>query len=246
MKLVSVIIPYYKKKKYFSKTINSVLSQTYRNIEIIIVYDDSDVSEFNFLSKLKKKHKRIFLHMNKKNMGAGKSRNIGIKIAKGSYIAFLDADDYWKKDKISKQLIFMKKKKSDISHTSYNIINESGKKISHRVARNQNFLKLIKSCDIGLSTVMLKKNIINNKFKFSNLKTKEDFVLWLMLTKSGRMIHGLNKNLTNWRKTPQSLSSSTFRKLIDGYSVYRKYLKFGFIKSFYFLVILSLNFLKKL
>ena len=60
MKLVSVIIPYYKKKKYFSKTISSVLSQTYKNIEIIIVYDDSDVSEFNFLSKLKKKTQKNF------------------------------------------------------------------------------------------------------------------------------------------------------------------------------------------
>ena len=245
MKLVSVIIPYYKKKKYFSKTIGSVLSQTYRNIEIIIVYDDSDLSEFKFLSKLKKKHKRILLHMNKKNIGAGASRNLGIKIAKGSYIAFLDADDYWEKDKVSKQLIFMKKKKSDISHTSYNIINESGKKISYRPAKDQSFLKLIKSCDIGLSTVMLKKKIINKKFKFPNLKTKEDFVLWLMLTKSGRTIHGMNEKLTNWRKTPDSLSSSPFRKLIDGYNVYRKYLKFGFVKSFYFLMILSLNFLKK-
>ena len=245
MKLVSVIIPYYKKKKYFSKTISSVLSQTYRNIEIIIVYDDSDLSEFKFLSKLKKKHKRILLHINKKNIGAGASRNLGIKIAKGSHIAFLDADDYWKKDKISKQLIFMKKKKSDISHTSYNIINESGKKISYRPAKDQSFLKLIKSCDIGLSTVMLKKKIINKKFKFPNLKTKEDFVLWLMLTKSGRTIHGMNEKLTNWRKTPNSLSSSSFRKLIDGYNVYHKHLKFGFIKSFYFLLILSLNFLKK-
>ena len=83
-----------------------------------------------------------------------------------------------------------------------------GKIISTRIAKNQNFLKLIKSCDIGLSTVMLKKKLLNNKIKFPNLKTKEDFVLWLMLTKSGKIIHGMNKNLTNWRKTPQSLSSS--------------------------------------
>ena len=245
MKLVSVIIPYYKKKKYFSKTINSVLAQTYRNIEIIIVYDDLDISEYKFLVNFKKKHKKILIHMNKKNIGAGLSRNVGIKLAKGSYLAFLDADDYWKKDKISKQLNFMERKKSDISHTSYNIINESGKIISKRIAKNQNFLKLIKSCDIGLSTVILKKKLINNKIKFPNLKTKEDFVLWLMLTKSGKTIHGMNKNLTNWRKTPQSLSSSTYRKLIDGYNDYRKYLKFNFIKSFYFLIILSLNFLKK-
>ena len=245
MKLVSVIIPYYKKKKYFSKTINSVLAQTYRNIEIIIVYDDEDISEYKFLLKLKKKHKKISILVNKKNLGAGLSRNAGIKIAKGEYIAFVDADDYWEKNKISKQLTFMKKNKSDISHTSYNIIDEFGKKISYRIAANQNFLKLIKSCDIGLSTVMLKKKLINDKIKFPNLKTKEDFVLWLMLTKKGITIHGINDKLTNWRKTPNSLSFSTYRKLVDGYNVYRRYLKFGFIKSFYFLMILSLNFLKK-
>ena len=245
MKLVSVIIPYYKKKKYFSKTINSVLAQTYRNIEIIIVYDDEDISEYKFLLKLKKKHKKISILVNKKNLGAGLSRNAGIKIAKGEYIAFVDADDYWEKNKISKQLTFMKKNKSDISHTSYNIVDEFGKKISYRVAKNQNFLKLIKSCDIGLSTVILKKKLLNDRIQFPNLKTKEDFVFWLMLTKKGNTIHGLNEKLTYWRKTPFSLSSATFRKLIDGFNVYRRYLKFGLVKSFYSLIILSLNFLKK-
>ena len=245
MNLVSVIIPYYRKKKYFERTLNSILSQSYKKIEIIIIYDDANLQELTFLKKIIKKNKRISIIVNKKNLGAGLSRNIGINASKGKFIAFIDADDIWKKDKIYQQLKFMKKNSYKISHTSYEIINHNNKKLSQRTAKNLDFINLSKSCDIGLSTVILEKKLIKNKIKFPNLKTKEDFVLWLKITSKGTVIHAIDKNLTKWRKAPKSLSSSVVRKLIDGYMVYRKYLKYNVFKSIYFLIVLSLNFLKK-
>ena len=132
----SIIIPYFKKKKFFKKTINSVLNQTYKNFEIIIVYDDEDKRDLYFIKQLMKNDKRFRLIVNKKNLGAGESRNKGIKMAKGKYICFIDADDVWKNNKLEIQINFMRKKKVLISHSSYQIINERNKVIGHRIAEN--------------------------------------------------------------------------------------------------------------
>ena len=105
MDLVSIIIPYYKKKKYISTTINSAICQSYKNIEIIIVYDDENYDDLKLLEEIKKKDERIRIIKNKKKMGAGLSRNIGISSSTGNYIAFLDADDTWEADKLSLSLI---------------------------------------------------------------------------------------------------------------------------------------------
>ena len=126
MDLVSIIMPYYKKKKYIKIAINSVIRQTYKNFELIIIYDDGSKEDLNFLKKIVKKDKRIKLFVNKKNLGAGRSRNKGIKLSKGNFIAFLDSDDLWKKNKLKKQIIFMKKNGIDASHTSYNMVIISG------------------------------------------------------------------------------------------------------------------------
>ena len=128
----------------------------------------------------------------------------------------------------------MEKNKISISHTSYNIINEFSKKISFRKAKNLKYKDLIYSCDIGLSTVMIKKKLLL-KNHFPKLKTKEDYVLWLKLSKKGHIFYSINEKLVLWRQTPNSLSSSILQKLFDGYRVYRTYLKFSFVKSLYHL-----------
>ena len=244
MMLVSIIIPYYKKKDYIKKTINSILKQTYKKFEIIIINDEPGELSKNILSFLKKKDSRIKIINNKKNIGAGKSRNKGINIAKGKYIAFIDSDDLWKKNKLLKQIEFMRKKNIEISHTSYEIIDDDLVTRGTRQAKLMNYKELIKSCDIGLSTVIIKKSLIKN-LRFPNLKTKEDYVLWLEIAKKGKTIHALNTKLTQWRKSKNSLSSSVVRKLTDGYYVYRHHLKFSVIKSLYSLLVLSINFLNK-
>ena len=245
MELVSIITPYYKKKKYIELTINSVLQQTYKNFELIIIYDDQNKEDLNLLKNLTKKDKRIKLYINKKNLGAGGSRNKGIKLSQGSLIAFLDADDLWTRNKLKKQIFFMKKSLVDISHTSYHIINSDNKIIGNRIAKDMNHKLLLSSCDIGLSTVIMKKEIITNKIKFANINTKEDYVLWLKITLNNKKIFALKNNLTKWRKLNDSLSASKIQKLYDGYLVYRKYMNFSLVKSFIHLILLSFNYALK-
>ena len=247
MDLVSVIIPYYKKRNFVKEAIISVLNQSYDNLEILLIFDDTNLNDFDFLKEIAKLDKRINLIKNNTRLGAGLSRNVGIEQSNGKYIAFLDADDIWSQDKLKDQIFFMKKNNYQISHTSYYITNEKNKIIGQRKARDLLSLnEVLKSCDIGLSTVIIEKNIIlKNEIKFPELVTKEDFVFWLMLFKKNYKFYAYDKNLTNWRDSRNSLSSSTIQKLIDGYKVYNHYMNFNMIKSIYFLICLSLNYLKK-
>ena len=137
--VVSVIIPYHKKKEFFLKTINSVINQSYKKFEIIIIYDDHDLTELNFIKKIKRKYKKIKLIINKKILGPGLSRNKGILFSRGEYIAFCDADDIWNKDKLKNQIKFMKSNNLNFSHTNYFVINKFGKKIgSFKVKKKLN------------------------------------------------------------------------------------------------------------
>ncbi len=247
MDLVSVIIPYYKKRNFVKKTLISVINQSYENFEIFIIYDDTNLNDFEFLKETAKIDNRIKIIKNNANLGAGFSRNIGIDRSNGKYIAFLDADDTWSPDKLQSQISFMKKNNYKITHTSYYIVDDKKKIIGFRKARDLVSIdEILKSCDIGLSTVILEKNLlVDDKIKFPQLKTKEDFVFWLMLFKKKHNFFALDMYLTNWTDTKNSLSSSTFQKLKDGYRVYNQYMNFNIVKSLYYLFCLSLNYLKK-
>ena len=244
--LVSVIIPYHKKIDFIDKSIDSVLNQTFQNFEIILIYDDNEFDELDYIKNLANKDPRIKLIINKKKLGAGVSRNIGIDHGKGSLIAFIDADDMWKKNKLEIQVEFMEKNNLLFCHTSYEIIDKNNLIKGYRKARDFYEVKdLLKSCDIGLSTVILHKKIFSDKLKFPSLKTKEDFVLWLKVLDHDIKISSIDKPLTSWRKLDVSLSSSIIQKLSDAFKVYNYYMNFSFIKTCYYVVCLSINFIRK-
>ena len=243
--LVTIIIPYYKKKKFFKKTIKSVLRQTHKNFKIFLIYDDVDKSELPFVKFTLRKIKNVKIIFNKKNLGAGYSRNIGIKKSNSRLIAFLDSDDTWHKDKLKKQIKFMKMKKVDFSFTDYSIIDKNEKKIKIiKAPKIITYQNLLFSCDIGLSTVMINARLLK-KEKFPNLKTKEDYLLWIKLSKKKIKMLGINETLASWRQTNNSLSSSIIQKLKDAFLVYNHYLKFNFLKSLILVFLLSINSLTK-
>ena len=247
MDLVSVIIPYHKKRNTVRETLISVINQSYKNLEVLVIYDDTNLNDFEFLKKIAKLDSRIKIIKNETKLGAGFSRNIGIEKSNGKYIAFLDADDTWSLDKLQSQILFMKQNSYKVSHTSYYIVDKNKKIIGQRRARDfLSIADILKSCDIGLSTVILEKNIvIDNKIKFPKLTTKEDFVFWLMVLKKDFKFYAQDKFLTNWSDLENSLSSSTIQKLKDGFRVYNQYMNFNFLKSLYYLICLSINYLKK-
>ena len=243
MKLVTVIIPFYKKKKFILKTLNSILNQSFNKFQILIIYDDNNLKDLFFLKKIK--NKKIKILINKKNLGAGYSRNVGIRKAKTKYIAFCDADDIWHKHKLKKQIFLMEKNNIEFLHSDYKIMNDNNKIIGKmRIQKEMTYNRLLKSCDIGLSTVIIKTKCLKKNL-FSKLKTKEDYALWLKLLRNGIKIEGVNQSLVTWRKNSFSLSSNIEQKFLDAFRLYYIYEKFNFIKSLYLTFRLSMFFLIK-
>ena len=170
---ISVIIPYHRKKKFFQETIDSICSQTFKNIELLVVYDDTDKSELDFVKKTLIKSKLSFsLIINSKNIGVGKSRNKALKKCKGNFVAFCDADDLWIKDKLKFQINFMKKKKLNFSYSSYNIIDSRSKKIGLFMAP-----KIIDylSIDTEGSEYEILKNLYFKNYKFKVITCEHNY-----------------------------------------------------------------------
>jgi teichuronic acid biosynthesis glycosyltransferase TuaG len=245
MMLVTVIMPFFKKKFFFKESYYSALNQNIKNLEIIVIYDDDDRSDIPYIRRVINNDKNTTLLINKKNLGAGISRNLAIKKAKGKYIAFLDCDDIWDKNKIKYQLNFMKSNNLDISYTSYSVIDKFGCQLYDVNIKNKMTYKdFLKSCDIGLSTVVMKKSIFDN-FKFNKIKTKEDYLLWLQLSKSKYKFIGIKKILCFWRCSEGSLSNNIIQKIKDSFRVYYKFEKQSFLKTIISIAVLSFFALKK-
>tara|TARA_B100001027_G_scaffold108059_1_gene74446 strand:- start:80 stop:838 length:759 start_codon:yes stop_codon:yes gene_type:complete len=239
--LVSIIITYYRKQKYLIRTLNSIKKQNYKKYEIIFVFDDYNKKELTFIKKLLKKFKRKKIINNNKNLGVSKSRNIAIKYCNGKYIAFIDADDIWLKNKLKYQISFMDKNSIMFSFSSYGVIDENNKILRYRkVNSNPSYNSLIKNNIIGLSTVVLHKKL-KNKIKFKNLKTQEDFALWLKLLRLNITLYHIKKTLSYWRKTNESLSSNKFQKLRDAFKLFYKYENKNLLNAIYCVLILITN-----
>ncbi len=245
MALVSVIIPYYKKINYIKKTIQSVLNQTFQDFEIIIIYDDIANDDFMLIQKFIKNEPKIKIIKNNKNLGAGISRNIGIQKASGKIIAFLDSDDYWMPHRLERQLNFMLNNKYKFTFCNYKkIINERKKIEVYSKNKKISYNDLLNDCEIGLSTVLLNRDIIEDNL-FPPLKTKEDYLAWLKITKNNIYAYNFQEYLVEWNFSKNSLSSDLFQKLKDGFKVYYIYLRIGFFKSIFFLIMLSFNSIKR-
>lgn len=232
--LVSIIVPVYNAEEFINDTIKTVQDQTYKNWELIMIDDCS--TDRSTEQILKYKSDKIKLIKLKKNSGAAICRNTGIKEAKGRYIAFLDADDLWKKEKLEVQLKFMKDKKCAFSFTGYEFADKDGVgngKIV-KVPEKINYKQALKNTTIWTSTVMFNMNKLKKEdIYMPDVKRGQDTATWWKVLKTGVEAYGLNKNLSIYRRSTGTLSSNKFKALKRTWDLYRNVERLNIFYSLY-------------
>lgn len=178
---ISVIIPVYNAEKYLSEAIESILNQTFTDFELIIINDTSTDKSKEIILSYAKKDSRIVFIDNKKNIGPS-TRNIGFDIAKGEFIALIDADDIALPTRFEKQLdVFHKNPEIGVCATWFTRFGKENKIIKHPVEHDQIKIEMLKGCCIGNPTVMIRKNVLNNLRFQSDFNCSEDYELWSRL-----------------------------------------------------------------
>jgi teichuronic acid biosynthesis glycosyltransferase TuaG len=241
-KKVAIVLPNFNSFQFIAETINSIINQTYKNWNLIIVDDGSDIKTKEILKKYNnnKKIKIIFL---KKNCGAGYCRNLALKLSKSYYVAFIDSDDTWDKNKLKKQINFMKKNKISFSYTNYTAIFQNKiKKI--KLKKRFNFETFINNTSIATSTMIVERTKIKN-IRFPNTKICEDYFFKCRLLKKIEYAYCFNQYLTKYRIRKNSLQSNKFANIYWIWKINKFYNKFNFFKNLRSIFFISLNSLKK-
>lgn len=244
--LVSIITPAYNAAAYIAETIESVLAQTYTNWEMLIVNDCSKDNTPEIVESYAAKDKRIKLLNLKQNSGAAVARNAAIQNAKGRYIAFLDSDDLWKKEKLQKQLNFMQQNGYAFTFTGYEHFKETKENIRNQVQipKSLNYNQALKGNQIGCLTVMLDRKQIPN-IHFTTQK-HEDYILWLNILKHGITAYGIQESLALYRTgNSKSISGNKMQSALWTWKVYRESQRLSVVKSMYYMWFYVMNGLKK-
>lgn len=243
--LCSVIMPAYNSEKYIEKAIESVINQSFANWELIIVNDASTDNTEKIIEKYCQKDKRIKIITLLQNKGVANARNTAIKNAIGRYIAFLDSDDYWEKEKLKLQISALYEKQADLIYTAYCMFDEKGDELKKRQVKEQIDLKeLLKENSIIFSSVFCKKSDVENIF-FKSEWYHEDYVFLLDLLKNDKQFVAINQILTNYRVHKCGRSFNKLKAAKYRWKIYRKYLKLNIFKSIYYFGIYAVNGLKK-
>jgi len=244
--MVSVIIPAYNSEKYLKQAVQSVLSQTYQNFEIILIDDKSTDNTLGISHFLANQDSRIHVLENPVNIGVAASRNKGMSACTGEYIAFLDSDDIWLPDKINLQMQKIREENLDLCCTAYSFINSETKPIgkTYRIPEVVSLKRLLAENVIGASTVVFRRSLAL-KFNMRTEYLHEDYVFWLELLQSGIHAAGINKPLTQYRKTEQGRSSNKKNAAHARYKIYRDFLGMSQIMSALYLTAYAFNGVKK-
>lgn len=206
--MVSVIMPCYNAKHLISQSIDSVLSQTYENWELLITDDCSTDNSVEIVKRYCKMDSRIDLLVSKQNQGIAKTRNLSIERAKGHFIAFLDNDDLWLPNKLEKQVNFMIENGYAFTYTGYELIDNDGASMNKVILTQgvMDYSRYSRNTIIGCGTVMIDRHITGD-FRMPHNDTSDDMALWLSLMRKGFNAYPLNEVLLKYRITINSASS---------------------------------------
>ncbi len=229
---VSIITPVYNCEKYLESTIKSVLAQSYINWEWLLVDDKSPDNSIKVIKKYINIDERIKLITLNENCGAAVARNKGIEAAEGRYIAFLDSDDLWDPEKLSKQVEFMSENEYGFSFTTYEVINDNGESLNKIVKSKPvwTYNDALRNTLIQTVTVIIDRNIIGD-FRMPNIRKGQDYATWLMILRQGNKAYGLDINLAKYRRAEGSLSSNKIQAIKRTWVVYRECENLSLIKT---------------
>ncbi|GLI56799.1 glycosyl transferase [Propionigenium maris DSM 9537] len=244
----SIITPMYNAEQYIGETICSILDQTYANWEAIVIDDNSTDNGAEIVEKFVEKDSRIKLIKLQENVGGAVARNMGIKAAKGDYIAFLDSDDLWHPEKLNKQVQFMENNNYSLTYTWYEKIDVNGNSLEKimRSKNRVNYEEMLKYNYIGCLTAMYSVKRLG-KIYMPEIGKRHDYALWLEILKRTEFAYCLEETLAQYRLVQGSLSSSKISLINYHWALFRRIEKFGPIKSSYYLIYNIINrlFLKK-
>jgi teichuronic acid biosynthesis glycosyltransferase TuaG len=234
--LISIVTPIYNTELYLEDCLNSVLSQTYQNWEMILIDDCSTDSSVSIAEQFSKKDSRFKLLRNSENKGSGITRNSGIDFAKGKYLCFLDSDDRWKPNKLEIQVNFMLDHDYSFSFGSYEFIDEKNNLIKRpKIVTEEpiDYEFLLKKTEIFTSTVMLDLDKIG-KFMMPPHRRKQDYGLWLKILKSGVKAYGIKEPIAQYRLRKGSATSNKLSLITKHVLFLKETQKFSFAKSVYY------------
>lgn len=235
--LISIIIPVYNAKPYIEDTVKTVVSQTYGEWELILVDDGSTDGSAEIVKRLEKEDTtgRIRVLCPAEHGSAARARNFGLANAKGRYIAFLDADDLWEKDKLEKELAFMKEENAGFVFSGYEFANADGVGTGKvvKVPKTLSYRQALKNTTIFTSTVLIDTQKVDmDLIKMPEIKS-EDTATWYRILRNGHLAYGLNENLVKYRRVANSLSSNKLEALRRIWNLYRRAEKLSVIYSAY-------------
>lgn len=234
MKLVSIITPLYNCSDYLEQTIQSVLSQTYQDWEMIMVDDCSTDNSLEIAQKYAAQDSRIKVFQLEKNSGAAVARNTAIEATAGRFIAFLDSDDKWLPHKLETQIQFMEDNDVAFSYAAYEKINEEGKVFGLMgVPEKVNYKQLLKTCVIGCLTAVYDVNKLGKVYMPTSTK-REDFATWLNILKQIDFAHGLTVPLAQYRVYANQTSGKKASMAKENWQLYRDLEKLNFFQASYY------------
>ncbi len=223
---VSVVMPAYNAGKFIEEAIRSVIAQTVTDWELLVIDDGSTDDTCAVAQTLAQADGRIRFLRNKVNMGVAKTRNRGLELCRGRYVALLDSDDVWYPQKLERQLQRMADTGAELSYCSYAIVDAKGEKAKpdYLVPESIDFRGLLRENVIGCSTVMMTGEVARNS-RFETTLHHEDYALWTKLLRDGCRAAGCSEVLTDWRWIENSRSYDKRKSAASRWKIFRDYLK---------------------
>ncbi len=232
--LISIIMAAYNTEKTIEQAINSVLSQTYTNFELLVVNDCSTDRTAELVKSIAAKDSRVRLISNVKNNGVSYTRKHGLEEAKGDWIAILDSDDAWEPEKLEKQIVLQRRTNADLLFTGSAFMDSEGHPIDWclHAPKEVTYRQLLKQNVLSNSSALVRKELYAKYYAIGD-GMHEDFAIWLSILKEGKKAYGVDEPLLIYRIAKSSKSGNKVKAARMNWNTYR-YVGLNLMEAIYY------------